>query len=60
MVGEKKCRVCGEIGPMVFASEDWCSDRHWKVITKQVIPTVKEWASMDPVLFEELGGRCRG
>jgi hypothetical protein len=58
----KPCRVCGcpdTKKPQIFMGEDWCCDRHKKIIAGEIEPTSAEWASMDQELYKSLGGRGR-
>lgn len=57
-----KCRVCGTSDknkPMVFRGENYCCERHRKLIAEEpkVEPTHTEWITMDRKLFDALEGR---
>ena len=54
------CRVCStpdEQKPQIFRGEDWCCDRHKKIINGEILPTPEERDNItDEALLIDLFG----
>lgn len=51
------CRVCqtsDKNKPQIFRGEDWCCDRHRKIIGGEIEPSLKEIQTMTQELYDKL------